>query len=146
MCSLVTARSSSRLPFGAVLTSRAEDWAPLSLVGLLFVLATGSELLSVEIRDLRLSGSFVSFVLAMALLGPARPRRCAACMLLDAAVSRNALDKKLVNVTTFATVGLAGGLAMEVLRRRLRPALRRPAVVRRRRLRRRSWRPTRSTS
>ena len=56
---------------GAVLTSRADDWAPLSLLGLLFVLAAGSEMLGFEIRGLRLSGSFLSIVLAMALLGPA---------------------------------------------------------------------------
>ena len=92
MCSLYAARSSSRRRC-AVLTSRAEDWAPLSLVGLLFVLATGSELLDVEIRDLRLSGSFVSFVLAMALLGPGPGRGAdAACILLDAVVSRNSFD------------------------------------------------------
>ena len=68
MCS---ARILIAAAIGAVLASRADDWAPLSLVGLLFVLAAGSELLNVEIRGLRLSGSFVSFVLAMALLGPA---------------------------------------------------------------------------
>src|SRR3954469_17552935 len=101
---------------GAVLSSHAEDWAPLSLVGLLFVLAAGSELLNVEIRDLRLSGSFVAFVLAMALLGPAPAAALmTACILLDCAVSSNSFDRKLGNVTTFATVGLAGGLAMQAL-------------------------------
>jgi putative nucleotidyltransferase with HDIG domain len=102
--------------FGAVLSSRAEDWAPLPLVGLLFVLASGSELLNVEIRDLRLSGSFVAFVLAMALLGPAPAAALmTACILLDCAVSSNSFDRKLGNVTTFATVGLLGGLAMQAL-------------------------------
>jgi putative nucleotidyltransferase with HDIG domain len=102
--------------FGAVLTSRAEDWAPWSLVGLLFVLATGSEMLNVEIRDLRLSGSFVAFVLSMALLGPAPAAALmAASMLLDGVVSRNSFDRKLGNVATFTTVGLFGGLAMRVL-------------------------------
>jgi putative nucleotidyltransferase with HDIG domain len=101
---------------GAVLSSRAEDWAPLSLVGLLFVLASGSELLNVEIRELRLSGSFVAFVLAMALLGPAPAAALmAACILLDCAVSKNSFDRKLGNLTTFVTVGLAGGLAMQLL-------------------------------
>jgi putative nucleotidyltransferase with HDIG domain len=101
---------------GAVLTSRAEDWAPLSLVGLRFVLAAGSELLNVEIRELRLSGSFVAFVLAMALLGPASAAALmTACILLDCAVSRNLWDRKLGNVATYATVGLVGGLAMQAL-------------------------------
>ena len=42
---------------GAAMASRAADWRSLSLLGLLFVLATASELLSVEVRGLRLSGS-----------------------------------------------------------------------------------------
>jgi putative nucleotidyltransferase with HDIG domain len=94
---------------GAVLASRAEDWAPL------FVLAAGSELLNVDIRGLRLSGSFVAFVLAMALLGPAPAAALmSVCMLLDAAVSRPTIDRTLINVGTFATVGLLGGLAMKL--------------------------------
>src|SRR3954468_2971084 len=102
---------------GAVLTSRPEDWAPLSLLGLLFVLAAGSELLNVEIiRDLRLSGSFVAFVLAMALLGPAPAAALmSACMLIDAVVTRSTFDRMLINVGTFAAVGLLGGLTMGVL-------------------------------
>jgi putative nucleotidyltransferase with HDIG domain len=102
---------------GAALTSRAEDWAPLTLVGLLFVLAAGSELLNVEIiRDLRLSGSFVAFVLAMALLGPAPAATLmSACMLIDAVVTRSTFDRMLINVGTFAAVGLLGGLAMQTL-------------------------------
>jgi putative nucleotidyltransferase with HDIG domain len=101
---------------GAVLSSHADDWMPLSLVGLLFVLAAGSEMLNVEIRSLRLSGSFVAFVLAMALLGPAPAAALmSACMLLDAVVSRISFDRVLLNVGTFAAVGLLGGLAMPVL-------------------------------
>jgi putative nucleotidyltransferase with HDIG domain len=101
--------------FGAVLASRAEDWKPLSLVGLLFILAAGSELLNVEIRSLRLSGSFVAFVLAMALLGPAPAAALMiACILLDAAVTRPTIDRILINAGTFATVGLLGGLGMEL--------------------------------
>ena len=57
--------------FAAALTSRPEDWQPLSLLGMLIVLACGSELLGLKIRDLRVSGSFLAIVLAMALLGPA---------------------------------------------------------------------------
>lgn len=101
---------------GAALSSRTEDWAPLPLVGLLFVLAAGSELLNVEIRELRLSGSFVSFVLAMALLGPAPAAAlCAACALLDSAIARRSFEKRLVNVATYTVFGLAGGLAMQLL-------------------------------
>jgi putative nucleotidyltransferase with HDIG domain len=101
---------------GAVVTSRAEDWAPLSLVGLLFVLATGTEMLNVDVKNLRLTGSFVAVVLAMALLGPAPAAAIAtACALLDAAVSRKGWEKKLANVATFATFGLVGGLMLGVL-------------------------------
>jgi putative nucleotidyltransferase with HDIG domain len=101
---------------GAVLTSRAEDWTPLSLFGLLFVLAASSELLGFEIRGLRLSGSFLSIVLAMALLGPAPAAALGiACALVDAAVSKQSLDKKLANVATFATFALAGGLMIDAL-------------------------------
>ncbi len=101
---------------GAVVASRADDWAPLSLFGLLFVLATGTEMLNVEVKNLRLTGSFVAIVLAMALLGPAPAAAlAAACALLDAVVSRKAADKKLVNIATFTTFGLLGGLALDVL-------------------------------
>jgi putative nucleotidyltransferase with HDIG domain len=100
----------------AVITSRAEDWAPLSLLGLLFVLATASEMMSFEFRGLRLSGSFLSIVLAMALLGPAPAAALgAASMLADALFSRRTPEKALVNVATFATFPLVGGVAIQVL-------------------------------
>ena len=38
---------------------------------LLLVLAIGSDVLTIEFRGLRVSGSFLALVLAMALLGPA---------------------------------------------------------------------------
>jgi putative nucleotidyltransferase with HDIG domain len=101
---------------GAVLTSRAEDWAPLSLFGLLFVLAASSELLAFQIRGLRLSGSFVSMVLAMALLGPAPAAALAAgCALVDVSVSRNSVDRVVINVATYTTFALLGGLAVQWL-------------------------------
>ena len=55
----------------AAVTSTSADWYPLELVGLLFVLAVGSDMLTVEVRGVWISGSFVALVLAMALLGPA---------------------------------------------------------------------------
>ena len=69
--SFVSALILAAATFAAVHTSRADDWNSLSLLGLLFVLAAGSEMLGFEIKGLRLSGSFLSIVLAMALLGPA---------------------------------------------------------------------------
>jgi putative nucleotidyltransferase with HDIG domain len=101
---------------GAVLTSRADDWAPLSLFGLLFVLAASSELLAFEIRGLRLSGSFVSMVLAMALLGPAPAVVLAiGCALVDAAGTPKSLDRVIINVATYATFALVGGVAVHWL-------------------------------
>ena len=55
----------------AALFSTSADWEPTDLVALLFVLAVGSDMLTVEVRGLRVSGSFLAIVLAMALLGPA---------------------------------------------------------------------------
>ena len=55
----------------SVMTSTAADWYPIELVVLLFVLAVGSDLLTVEVRGIRVSGAFLAIVLAMALLGPA---------------------------------------------------------------------------
>ncbi len=90
-------RCSARALAAAALTSRAEDWAPISLVGLLFVLAAGSEgLLSFELKGLRLSASFLALVLAMALLGPAPAAAIGvACSLVDAVVSRRSIDRAL---------------------------------------------------
>ena len=101
---------------GALLTSRAEDWQPLSLVGMLFVLAAGSEFLGFELKGLRLSGSFLALVLAMALLGPAPAVAIAvACALVDAAMTRRSVDRALVNLAIFAAFPLAGGLMMRGL-------------------------------
>jgi putative nucleotidyltransferase with HDIG domain len=100
----------------AVLTSRADDWHPIALLGLLFVLAAGSELFGFEMKGMRLSGAFVSYVLAMALLGPAPAAALAVvCAILDSSVSRRSIDRVLINLATFATFPLAGGLMIEAL-------------------------------
>jgi putative nucleotidyltransferase with HDIG domain len=100
----------------AVLSSRADDWTPLPLVGLLCGLALGSELLVVEARGLRLACSFVAFVLAMALLGPAPAAALAGgAALVDAIVSRPSFDRALLNVATYTTFSVVGGLAMNAL-------------------------------
>jgi putative nucleotidyltransferase with HDIG domain len=97
-----------------VVYSHAADWYPAALVGLLFVLAVGSDMLSVEIRGVRVSGAFLAIVLAMALLGPAP----AAAMgfvsaLLDALFSRRPWDKAFNNVVTWAAFPLVGGLILD---------------------------------
>jgi putative nucleotidyltransferase with HDIG domain len=100
----------------AALTSRADDWHPIGLVGLLFLLAAGSEILTVEMRGIRMSGSFLAIVLAMALLGPAPAVAIGvACELLDAAVFRRGPARALVNIAIFAVFPLLGGLMVNAV-------------------------------
>jgi putative nucleotidyltransferase with HDIG domain len=101
---------------GAALTSTAADWEPTDLLLLLFVLAVGSDLLSVELRGMRVSGAFLAIVLAMALLGPAPAAAIgAASILIDSALSRRPWDLLLANVATFTTFPVLGGLAILLL-------------------------------
>jgi putative nucleotidyltransferase with HDIG domain len=98
----------------AVLVNDPSDWRPTELVLLLFVLAVGSDVLTVEIRGLRVSGSFLAIVLAMALLGPAPAVAIGiGCTLIDAVVSRRPWDRTLVNLASFTTFPLLGGLLIQ---------------------------------
>jgi putative nucleotidyltransferase with HDIG domain len=54
----------------AVAMTRASDWRPIGLVVGLAVLTILSDLLAIRTKSMRLSGSFIAVVLAMALLGP----------------------------------------------------------------------------
>jgi len=100
----------------AISTSRAADWQPAALLGLLFVLAAGSELLAFEIKGLRLSGSFLSIVLAAALLGPAPAVALAlGCTLVDALASPRSFDRLLINLATAATFPLVCGLGIHAV-------------------------------
>lgn len=92
------------------------DWRPGVLVVLLLALAVVSDAISFEIRGLRLSGSFLALVLAMALLGPAPAAAIGiVSALVDAFVSRRSVDRALVNIATYASFPLVGGLAIELL-------------------------------
>jgi putative nucleotidyltransferase with HDIG domain len=100
----------------AVLTSTAADWEPTALVMLLFVLAVGSDMLTVEVRSVRVSGAFLAIVLAMALLGPASAAAIGAMSaLIDAVVSRRQWEGALNNVLTYCTFPLLGGLLVDWL-------------------------------
>ena len=100
----------------AAITSSAADWAHPELVILLFALAVVSDLLTVEMRGMRVSGAFFSIVLAMVLLGPAPAVAVAAgCTLVDAAVSRLTFLKALNNVAVWAAFPLIGGLLSDAL-------------------------------
>jgi putative nucleotidyltransferase with HDIG domain len=93
-----------------VLSSRAADWQPGYLVALLLVLAIGSEALTLELRRVRMSGSFLALVLAMALLGPAPAAAIgAASVLADDLARRRTLRDTLWNAMTFVAFPLIGG-------------------------------------
>lgn len=97
----------------AVATSRASDWEPLSLVALLLVLAVATDLVTIPTKHLRISGSHVVFVLAMALCGPSPAMTIALVAVLCAAVrERPSMPLLLNNLATYATFPLAGGLAI----------------------------------
>ena len=55
-------------------------------------------------------------VLAMALLGPAPAVALAAgCALVDTIATRRSIDRALVNLATYSTFSLAGGVAIQAL-------------------------------
>jgi putative nucleotidyltransferase with HDIG domain len=100
----------------AVLLHEPADWRPTELVLLLFVLAVGSDMLTVEVRGLRVSGSFLALVLAMALLGPAPAVAIGiGSIVLDAVVSKRPWHRALGNVVTYATFPLIGSVMVQVL-------------------------------
>jgi putative nucleotidyltransferase with HDIG domain len=100
----------------AAATSSAADWQPMALTGMLLVLAVGSELLTVEIRGMRISGSYVALVLAMALLGPAPAAAIsAACALIDVAIARPAWKRAMINITTYSVFPVVGGVLIDTV-------------------------------
>ncbi|HTW42464.1 MAG TPA: HD domain-containing phosphohydrolase [Solirubrobacteraceae bacterium] len=100
----------------ATLLSRAEEWQPLVLVGMLLVLALGGDWLSIEIRIGQLSASMVALVLAMSLLGPAPAVAFGlAAITLTSAIRRLRASQWLNNLAMFAVVPLLGGLMVRAL-------------------------------
>jgi putative nucleotidyltransferase with HDIG domain len=80
-------------------------------VGFLTVLSVISEVMTIQTRGLRLSGSFISFVLAMSLLGPAPAVAIALiCISVDALRHRPTRDVVLMNISVYAFFPLVGGL------------------------------------
>ena len=110
----VVATLSLRLSSPLPSCPRAATGLPWELVALLLVLAIGSDMLTVEVRSIRVSGSFLAIVLAMALLGPAPAAAISvASVLVDAVVSRRPWNKALYNVTNYAVFPLVGGALLE---------------------------------
>ena len=100
----------------AALVSREADWRPLELVALLTVLAVVSDLLALEARRFRVSGSFTALVLAMALVGPAPAVAIGVlCALADGLRHRHRASDLASNLATYAIFTLAGGLLLDLL-------------------------------
>jgi putative nucleotidyltransferase with HDIG domain len=100
----------------AAWSSETADWQPKELVLLLFVLAVGSDMNTVELRRVRITGAFLALVLAMALLGPAPAAAIGVgSSLVDALLSRRSLPKAFGNVVIYATFPIVGGLLVELL-------------------------------
>jgi len=97
----------------AVLLSNAEQWDPPELVGLLAVLAWGSDFLTLETKRARISGSFLGLVLAMALLGPSPAVAIGlGCALVDALHARTRGIALLGNAATYTFFPLLGGIVL----------------------------------
>jgi putative nucleotidyltransferase with HDIG domain len=98
----------------AALDSTADQWRPPELVLVLLALALASDLLAVQHRVQRISGSFLALVLAMALLGPAPAALIGVvAVLVDQVSARNPLPRLITNLATWATFPLVGGLLID---------------------------------
>jgi putative nucleotidyltransferase with HDIG domain len=98
----------------AVVTSEARDWTPIEIVLLLLVLAIGSDVLTIEFRGLRVSGSFLALVIAMALLGPAPAAVIGvAATGIDAMLYRRPWHRNLMNLAVWAWFPIIGALLIE---------------------------------
>jgi putative nucleotidyltransferase with HDIG domain len=98
----------------AALLSTADQWEPPEMVGLLAVLAMGSDLLPLATNRARISGSFLGIVLAMALLGPAPAVAIGLlCTVVDALHARTRGVSLLGNLAVYAFFPLVGGLMLQ---------------------------------
>jgi putative nucleotidyltransferase with HDIG domain len=99
-----------------VLSTRASDWHPTGLVVLLAGIAVASDAMAIETKAMRLTGSFVALVLAMALLGPGPAVAIGLLTVIpDAIRLRSQPHLVLANVSAYATFPLIGGLAVRLL-------------------------------
>jgi putative nucleotidyltransferase with HDIG domain len=100
----------------AAMTSRSEDWTPVLMVVVLATLAVVSDAMAIETKQLRLSGSFISLVLAMALLGPA-PAVLIGLLTVGVDYGRRQVQwwGLVSNLAAYAVFPLAGGLLVRYL-------------------------------
>jgi putative nucleotidyltransferase with HDIG domain len=100
----------------AVALSSADAWSAPVLVALLLGLALAGDAFPINDTDrgLSVSGSFLSIVLAMALVGPTGAVVVGVVSaLVDALRQRRSLDSLVNNVSTYAVFPLAGALVIE---------------------------------
>jgi putative nucleotidyltransferase with HDIG domain len=98
----------------AAFDSTIDQWRPPELFLVLLALALASDLLAVQHRAQRISGSFLALVLAMALLGPAPAALIGViAVLVDQLSARNPVPRLITNLATWATFPLVGGLLIE---------------------------------
>jgi putative nucleotidyltransferase with HDIG domain len=101
---------------GGALLSRAADWHPFGLFCVLLALAVLSEPFRLDTKSFYVTTSFLAVVLAMTLLGPAPAAVIGvAIMLLNAGRRRPGWRPTLVNVSTYASFPLAGGVLFRAL-------------------------------
>ena len=87
---------------------------PVELVLLLLVLAIGSDILTIEFRGIRISGSFLALVLAMALLGPAPAAAIGVVATgIDALFFRRPWHRNLMNLAVWVWFPIIGSLIVE---------------------------------
>jgi len=98
----------------AVALSEAADWRPRELLVLLLVLMVGSDKMAVEVRNVRISGSFLAIVLAMVLLGPAPAAAVgAASSAIDGVLSRRPMANTLMNMANYMIFPLVGAVMID---------------------------------
>lgn len=96
----------------AVVTSQRSDWEPGGLLIALIALAVGSDLLTIAVRGMHLSGAFAAIVVAAVTLGPAPAVVVGLAPILVAALrDRPSREDLASNLATYATFPLAAGLA-----------------------------------
>jgi signal transduction histidine kinase len=100
----------------AALSSRADDWQPLSLVLALGALMVCAEAATIGARNVRVSSGLAVQVPIMALLGPAPAVAIAVTALaFEAVVNRVRWQAALSNAAIFTWVGLVGGALFALL-------------------------------
>lgn len=100
----------------AVRLSRADEWHPLALVGLLLALALAAEHLEFEVRGQHLSASLVVLVLTMSLLGPVPALAFGLAVTVPNSAARRLPPALwLNNLAAFASFPLVGGLIVRAL-------------------------------